>query len=254
MKDPLVCAVMLTKDRVAMAARAIISFRRQTYEPKVMLIANGGPGPIYDVEPENIIEPCLIGLDALSIGEKRNMACGWVADRVIQRPDIFVHWDDDDWSHPNRIAEQVALLQQSGKDAVGYNDALFYIEGNRPPNGKDFYVGGVSAQQAWLYQNHTPRYALGTSLCYWRRTWERVKFPDKMRGEDKDWVASVNCLGVSSMVHAGAEYDVLNSEIPEPRMIASIHAGNGVRIDERAKHHWTRVAEWDTYCAERMKL
>ena len=40
--------------------------------------------------------------------------------------DILVHLDDDDYSHPNRIAEQVVLLQSSGADCVGYREMLFW--------------------------------------------------------------------------------------------------------------------------------
>ena len=48
-------------------------------------------------------------------------------------PEILIHWDDDDYSHPNRIAEQVALLQSSGADAtVGFREMLFWREDALP--------------------------------------------------------------------------------------------------------------------------
>src|SRR6266568_2655786 len=78
--DPTICAIMLTRDRPAMAARAVESFRRQTYERKRLLVVNSGPSPILprdsdcDEWPQES-EPCFIGCDAKSIGELRNLGC-----------------------------------------------------------------------------------------------------------------------------------------------------------------------------------
>jgi len=206
--EPTVCCIMLTRERPEMAWHAQQAFERRTYRPATLLVVNSGTS--YKITPGTAH---IWANRALAIGALRNEAT-----RACNA-DILIHWDDDDWSHPNRIAEQVALLQSSGKECVGYNDLLFW---SRP--------------EAWLYHKPPLGYLPGTSLCYWRKTWECHQFPDKMRGEDEEWLRCVDSLGVSSIVDG------------EPRMVATIHGGNtSSRVCENSEQ-WKRVAEWDEYC------
>jgi hypothetical protein len=159
------------------------------------------------------------------------------------------HWDDDDWSHPNRIAEQVALLQATEADCVGYNEMLFWRE--RAPERPG---------ESWLYSNQNPRYALGTSLCYWRLAWEARPFQDINHGEDTEWLKGVRCEAVSSgkpSSRAIYSADVIS-------MIARIHSGNSSsaynprEMAENAgmppsERQWSRVPAWDKVCREVME-
>ena len=238
---------MLTRDRPEMAARAVRSFRAQTYANKKLLIWDNGElnddfgdmnadsWTVHHVPAEAYRE--------ISIGALRNEAIEFWNDYQI-----IVTWDDDDVSHPNRIAEQVALLQSRQLECVGYSSMLFWRE---------------QAQQAWLFHNPEPRYCLGTSMCYWRSAWERRPFPDLKsdegpartgRGEDTYWLQNpktgdwmVKSKGVTALGGPTAE-------ILAPRMIASIHRGNAVHYAyiERQSSAWKRVPEWDEYCKERM--
>src|SRR5258708_3294771 len=101
MNLPAVAAVMLCHGRDEMAQRAIRSFTLQDCENKKHLLIwnNDGTKPI---------------------GTLRNEANAQVD------ADIICHFDSDDWSHPNRIAEQIAQLQSSGAECVGYNEMLFW--------------------------------------------------------------------------------------------------------------------------------
>ena len=244
-----------------MAARAVRSFRAQTYANKRLLIYDNGKDA---ARPEEILDNetyfgCFWNAHRgmLTIGQLRHEANGHAFASHFH-PKILIHWDDDDYSHPARIAEQVALLQASGADAVGYREMLFWrttsvcLEGavtemHQPVN------------EAWLYSHHRADHALGTSLCYWRRTWERKPFADLPKGpggtgEDHQWreglkVVSQTALGGPSL-----------SDDDAPRMIASIHGGNSSKAYDletliaRGSKEWRRVPEWDDYCAERMKL
>ena len=49
-----------------------------------------------------------------TIGEKRNFGAGRARGAVI------AHWDDDDYSAPDRLEDQVGRLLQSGKAVTGY--------------------------------------------------------------------------------------------------------------------------------------
>lgn len=220
MSEPLVCAVMLTRDRPEMAARAVRCFRAQTYTHKRLLIWDSSPEPeCFHEEDDAEIFEVPANPQQMTIGALRNAALSfWTEFPVI------IHWDDDDISYPNRIAEQVALLQSSGKSCVGYNEMLFWHTVRR---------------EAWLYHNADPRFCVGTSLCYWRKVWERRPFPELAgtgRGEDTEWLHGVDSLGVS---------------FPgEPRMIATIHPGNAKFYDPSLKdgsHNWSRVPAWDDY-------
>jgi hypothetical protein len=248
MSEPTVCANMLTRNRPELAKKAVECFRVQTYPNKRLLVWNTGPrGPILE-DPEaldtssQLHEPCIIGaVEGLSIGELRNDAAECAVDSI--GPEIIVHWDDDDWSHPNRIAEQVALLQSSGADVVGYNEMVFW----RDPPCNNPHPHGIEGAGAWLYTatlGCAP--ALGTSLCYWRKTWEKQKFedaphPNRGGSEYGNWLKALNCKAVSAIAY------------PEvPRMIARIHAGNAGRTSydlekliAGGSKEWKRVPEWD---------
>lgn len=168
--------------------------------------------------------------------------------RHFDEPDILIHWDDDDWSHPSRITEQVALLRSSGADCVGYNEMLFW----REPHGFDRSENN-SRGEAWLYSNPNPGYALGTSLCYWRKTWERKPFPATSVGEDLQFITGLKCVGVSTLAQPCTSWRSQDIERPtaesEPRMIARIHAGNTITGYKNIHREpmWKRVPEWDAH-------
>ena len=113
MSEPLVCAVCLVNGRESMVKRAVASFRAQTYERKCILILDSGwpRVPIPACEGMFLISGCEGDLARLSVGRLRNTALVYALDPL--KADIICHFDSDDWSHPNRIAEQVALLQSS---------------------------------------------------------------------------------------------------------------------------------------------
>jgi glycosyltransferase involved in cell wall biosynthesis len=250
MKQPTVVCVMLANGRNTMVERALSSFRAQTYKGKRLLIWDTtqaldryhGQLPVFVrscLRPDN--ESLTEDVPGFSIGQLRNRAVERACSRACSygNPDIICHWDSDDWSHPERIAEQVAFLQLSGKDCVGYNSMLFW----------DTTPGQFAA--AWEYDSHTPPYCMGTSMMYWRKAWEARPFPDLAKGEDTVWQAGIRRAAVSA-IH------------PEPRMIASIHGGN---VSSRIVHPeppkpgrpprvdcWRRVPEWDNFCARIMNL
>ncbi len=250
MSEPLVCAILLTKDRPKMALRAYRCFEEQTQAHRIIILDSGRPFTPNHCREVTSRTCCMnvAGQAARSIGELRNLA---VRHAVAQfSPDIFIHFDDDDVSHPNRIAEQVAHLQRSGADVVGYNEMLFW----RSPR---FTAPG----EAWLLKNRNAHW--GTSFCYWRKTWERKPFLDLPKradatGEDFQWAMGLRLetepgfRGVD-----GTRYDSepeQGKQEVEPRLICSILGGNTMDYSDLTGPSWSRVPEWDAYCAERMKL
>lgn len=250
MRDPIVAAVMLTCDRPEYARQAVECFRSQTYSgPKSLLVLDTGMSrqdahQYIGRKGSRTNERLLWNPNAKeTIGELRNIAARYAAGS-----DIICTFDDDDFSHPNRIAEQVALLQASGADAVGYREMLFWWE---PIYTERNYRQEVSGK-AWLYSNPDPRYILGTSLCYWRKTWERKPFEATSQGEDFRFTAGLNCAALSVFDnHEGTACD------PQwPAMIARIHSGNTSNAytpQNMQRAEWKRVPDWDAYARSVME-
>lgn len=123
----------------------------------------------------------------LTVGLKRNFCCEQA------RGEVIVHWDDDDWSHPKRIAEQIEILN-AGAQVTGY-----------------FAMPFDAGDKSWLYQSHE-QYALGTSLAYRKSWWQKNRFPPDQIGEDTAFVRK--------------SLHVLVSRDGRNRMVASTHAAN----------------------------
>jgi hypothetical protein len=235
--QPTVCAVMLANGRPEMVARAVKSFRAQTYAANrrmLMILDTGDPWIRDSMDLGDGVWDLPMLNASWSIGKLRNRA------NELADAGILLHWDSDDWSHPDRIAEQVALLQSSGAECVGYNQMLFW----RDPTTCRIATEQDSWGEAWLYQSQIPNYALGTSMCYWRETWEHNPFPDRSEGcDDLYWSTSrrvkiVSVSGIST----------------HPRMIASIHGGNTCAKIDADQKEWRRAEQWDDYCRGVMTL
>jgi hypothetical protein len=214
---------MLTRDRPEFARKAVECFRAQTYldvAPCGLIVLDTGEGSerLKDTDDE-VKTMWLPELRGRTIGALRNYVPGH-----LETPDVYLHWDDDDYSHPNRIAEQVALLQSSGAEVVGYNELLFERFG-----------------EAWLFSRTSGSYAVGASLCYWRKTWEKRKFRDISQSEDWHFIQELNVCAVSAQVRASNRAPV------EPRLIQRIHGRNSSNSYAELKPpSWKRVPEWDS--------
>jgi glycosyltransferase involved in cell wall biosynthesis len=128
--------------------------------------------------------------DRHEIGEKRNFGC----DRATG--EYIAHWDDDDFSAPERLADQLARLEQSGKSVTGYHSMRF-TDGSR-----------------WWRYCGAQTYSLGTALCYRRDWWERNRFDAVQIGEDNRFVMTAAQAGQIVSVDAGE------------LMYATVHGGN----------------------------
>jgi len=267
MRTPLACAICLVEGRPEMLKRAVQAFCNQTYQNKRMLL--------FDTSPEfpdtTINEEDVWGMwsppAGRSIGELRNDAIDTTS------ADIICHFDSDDWSSPRRIEEQVALLESSGAEAVGYHEAIFWDEtlvGHIEHAARFEIRGGEAVEiaapvmdigEAYLYYNPRPNYAIGASLAYWRSTWQRRPFPHlpipgnrQSAGEDAEWLKGVKCVAVSSI---GADVPLPGLPVNDldPSLICSIHGQNSQAYDlALASPYFKRAAWFDDYCCAQMRL
>ena len=143
-------------------------FQAQTYPNKELLVVEDGPDLSRKLCQQSGFR-YLHFEGVRSIGVKRNLANEFALGSVI------CHWDDDDWSFPGRIAEQVGLLSGCPAVAVtGYHTMPF----------QDVNTGEIR-----VYKGE-PGYSVGTSLCYRRDWWKAHPFGNLQVGEDNAFVAA----------------------------------------------------------------
>jgi glycosyltransferase involved in cell wall biosynthesis len=83
--------------------------------------------------------------------------------------EILMHFDDDDWSAPGRMQDQVDLLLSSGKQLVGYHEFLIW-------NTRD--------RSVFAYRVPSSPFCPGASQAYFRTWWENHKFRETQTGCD----------------------------------------------------------------------
>lgn len=183
----------------------LASFLHQTYPNRELLIVADGDDIRDLIEGAPGVRLIHVA-EQRQIGAKRNFGCKRAAG------DIVCHFDDDDYSAPERIASQVAALEaHPGKQVTGYHSMEF-----RDDNGIRWrYSGGL-------------HYALGTSLCYTKAFHQQHPFPATQVGEDNHFVGTAWSL------------QELHTDDAGELMYATIHAGN---TSPRALGSaWTRLS------------
>ncbi len=162
---PLVSCIMPTFNRRRFVPLAVRTFLAQDWSARELVIVDDGSEPIADLLPE---DPRIryVRLDRRhSIGAKRNLAC------QAARGEVIVHWDDDDWSSPQRLTYQVSSLLQARADVCGLS-RLYY---HQPGSGRSWRYVYPDGQRPWVS---------GNTLCYRKDFWSRHPFPDLNVGED----------------------------------------------------------------------
>ena len=251
MSMPNVCCLCLTADRQRFTERAVQCFLSQTYSASWMLIYDTGDVP-FDLSYEHgklahdagrqIVVVYAKTAGKRPIGRLRNEAIAMSGDST----DAIAHWDSDDWSDRDRIAtqlEQLAHTTTAVPGSVGFHNLLFLD-------------ARIVPFHAWEYDKRRGCHnaAVGTSLMYWRKTWERQPFDERLQiGEDEAWQKLVRVVGFNG-VGTNPEYG--NSR---PLMIAEVHGGNTSGVYGVFDHHqpahqpeWRRAPEFDQYCRERL--
>jgi O-antigen biosynthesis protein len=180
-----VACIMPTKNRRQFVPRAIACFLAQTHEPRELIILDNGES-VADLIPRDTRIRYMRLNGNQTTGQLRNFCC------QLATAEFIAHWDDDDWSHPARLAEQVAAI--GDQQVVGYRTMLF---------AGDAGVFRYSGEALFV---------LGTSLFYRRTWWEKHRFPADMVGEDAAFVSRAA--------------SVIRTADGTARMVASTHGAN----------------------------
>ena len=191
--NPRLSALLPTADRRRFIPAAIAQFLAQNRDDAELVILDDGADVIADLIPGDPRIRYFREETRRVLGDKRNRLC------ELARGDILVHWDDDDWHAPERLARQLAALDDSGADIVGLDTVDFLSDGGA---------------RGWRYKwQGRGRWVYGASLAYRRALWERHRFPAMRSGEDTRFVLDAP----GARVHAMPDSDWL---------VARIHAAN----------------------------
>ncbi len=149
MREPLVSCIMPTADRRGFIPGAIRCFLEQSYDNRELVVVDDGDNRVKDLIPGDPRIRYFEAAGRAPLGKKRNFCCR------MARGEIICHWDDDDWSAPGRIADQVARLRQTNAPVTGYSRLLFWDE---------------KTQVVRFYKSQTPGYIVGPTAGHrWPR-------------------------------------------------------------------------------------
>lgn len=209
---------MPTADRRAHVGAAIAAFARQTHADRELLILDDGDVAVADLVPDDPRIRYWRSDRRRVIGAARNWLCERAGGEVI------VHWDDDDWHGPARVAAQAAALVRARADICGLATVPFLDDAG---DAAWDYVWEAAAP--WVY---------GASFAYRRDFWARRPFAEIHVGEDNDFV-----LGNPGRVLAIPDADWF---------VARVHAAN-TALKRTGGPHWhprdpaplrARIAGW----------
>lgn len=184
-----VTCLCLTRNRRDWLPKAIEAYLAQTYTPRELLIIADGDR-VEDLVPERPDIRLIHIEEGRLIGDKRQFGV------THARGQYVAHWDDDDWSAPHRLDDQIARLQASGKALTGYS-TLHFTDGAR-----------------WWVFRGDPGYVIGTSMCYRRDYALKNPFPVKQIGEDGEFF------------HAARIANEISSDEADFQIVASVHGTN----------------------------
>ena len=161
----LVTAILPTRGRPQMAWDALECIERQTWSDLEIIILDDSEKPSFtslsrkltkSVRYQRSEEQCL--------GTKLNTACS------LANGEYIIRFDDDDWSSPERTADQINRLVESGKAVTSYRNMRF-----------------TDGERTWINHNWPGGY--GTSLAFRRQWWNEHPFQPVTFGEDWEFVA-----------------------------------------------------------------
>jgi glycosyltransferase involved in cell wall biosynthesis len=125
--NPTVSCLLVTADRPQLVQRALHCYRQQTYSPTELVVLDNGEEPIADVV-EAFDLPGTVRYLHVDRGEE--LWIGGLRNRALEEATgtfVVPQWDDDDWSHPERIERQVEVLQE-GYDACTLQGTLMHVD------------------------------------------------------------------------------------------------------------------------------
>jgi glycosyltransferase involved in cell wall biosynthesis len=164
---PLITCIMPTWNRRPYIPAAIACWQAQTYEERELLVVDDGTEPVEDLIPADDRIRYVSLERKFTCGQKRNICCR------LAKGGIIAHFDDDDWSAPGRLEDQLRRMQTKNKPITGYECLYFW---------------DTLTKKAKRFSGGTKGYVVGTSLMYLREFWEAHPFENRQAQTDNDFV------------------------------------------------------------------
>lgn len=176
--DPLIRAVMITgkPGREYLARMAITSFLEQKYPRKQLLIVNDGE-PLLKDPVEDVIEHRIPG--GLTLGALRNLALDLSPPEV----DYLVQWDDDDYSHPQRLRWQIDATPTGAASVLRYTTNICL--GRKAPR--------------ICTPTRVPGYGFAGTIMHPAKT--AFRYPEEAKGEDSKFSRQWRNAGRMHVLH-----------------------------------------------------
>jgi hypothetical protein len=184
-----VTCLCLTRNRREWLPKAIKSYLAQSYPNRELLILADGE-EVRDLIPERADIRLVHIEEGRNIGDKRNYGVSLARGRYV------AHWDDDDYSAPDRLLDQVTRLRNGSLAVTGYTQ-LDFTDGN-----------------SWWRHMGDVGHAPGSTLLYERGWAIQHPFVAVQIGEDGDFVKDAR------------ERKAIVTAPANGMMTATIHAGN----------------------------
>jgi hypothetical protein len=128
-KFPLISCLMTTYDRLSLAKHAVRSFAAQTWPEKELIVVSDGKARFLHALERYAAALGLervrfvhAGAQRLNLGSLRNISLDAASGEIL------CQWDDDDYSHPERLRLQAEELIRNDAGACYFTDHLQFIE------------------------------------------------------------------------------------------------------------------------------
>ena len=126
---PLVSCLMVTRERPALAQRAIQCFRKQTYPNKELVVVDDDPHDELERWVDALHDPQIQYMklpdENKALGELRGISLREARGEYISQ------WDDDDMSHPERLRIQMLAISTLNVDAAFLHRQLLWCPEKR---------------------------------------------------------------------------------------------------------------------------
>ncbi|PEN12325.1 glycosyl transferase family 2 [Longibacter salinarum] len=124
---PKVSCLLVTADRPQLVKRALRCYANQTYENTELVVLDNGETPIQEVVESFDLDGDVVYRHVerepdMWIGALRNQSLELATGKFV-----VPQWDDDDWSHPERVERQARVLQE-GYDACTLQGTLMHVD------------------------------------------------------------------------------------------------------------------------------
>lgn len=126
--EPSVSCLMVTRNRVSLARRAVRCFLAQTWRNKQLVVVDDG-----DQDYSHVVGECReAGAHVLyhRLADGRDRTLGALRNFAIEHSDgeYLAQWDDDEWYAPERIEAQMAAMIRDGTDASVLKWTLMHLD------------------------------------------------------------------------------------------------------------------------------